>query len=149
MWTKRVGPSSSRMKLCNPCICEPCNVLCKKCFLIARMESPIYCMTIALLLLYTVPIHGWELHHFPQEKMKTGSNCCPVDTSKLWTKTIRGLDETASAALKPLLHYKFYLPNNQLRSGLAYYGASRRLRKFVLKLLEGRQPLKMGILGGR
>lgn len=73
----------------------------------------------------------------------------PVKTSLLWQKKISGLDVAATAALKPFFDYPFILPEQSLRAGLGYVGATRRLRTFVQDLIFGERHLKIGILGGR
>ena len=74
---------------------------------------------------------------------------CSINTNLLWSKDVLGLAPEAYAKLQPLLNYKFYLPDVELRAGLAYYGSARRLRNFVSELLAGNRPLKVGVVGGR
>ncbi|GIL89726.1 hypothetical protein Vretimale_16617 [Volvox reticuliferus] len=90
-----------------------------------------------------------EVFHFVLNKPPKGQHCCPIDNSKLWRKTIRGIKEDSSAVIERFFNYEFYLPKAQLKAGLEYYGAARRLRKFVRTLLLGdNMPLKIGVIGG-
>ncbi|GLI67535.1 hypothetical protein VaNZ11_011749 [Volvox africanus] len=92
-----------------------------------------------------------ESSHFVLNKPPQGQHCCPIDISKLWSKTVnRDLNLKSSAVIQPFFKYEFYLPKTQLKAGLEYYGAARRLRKFVRTLLVGdkKKPLKIGVVGG-
>ncbi|GIL85111.1 hypothetical protein Vretimale_9973 [Volvox reticuliferus] len=71
-----------------------------------------------------------------------------VNTSMLWSKSLSGLNDEATAQLKPFFNYKFLLPEQSVRAGLDYSGAARRLRKFVQDLLRGDRSLKIGVVGG-
>ncbi|GFR51942.1 hypothetical protein Agub_g14463 [Astrephomene gubernaculifera] len=75
-------------------------------------------------------------------------NCCSVNESRLWSRNVQGLLPSAAEWLKPVLGYKFYLPEINLKGSMGYLGSSIRLRQFTSDLLSGSRPLRVGVVGG-
>ncbi|GIL51802.1 hypothetical protein Vafri_7716 [Volvox africanus] len=104
-----------------------------------------FCWIHALLLLQSFLVQSLPI---TRPELPTSQHCCPIARNLLWSKTVQGLDSSASRLIARLLRYRFLLPELQLRDGLEHLGTGIRLRSFVSDLVKASRPLKIGVVGG-